>query len=108
MTKKELLQNSLDEFRRVQKYLQLIQDKDSDIYKEIKQRYNELKVILNSISGFDLSILADIDKIKEWATIKYHTKTKSVKSIELLGLCTFLFWRIWQWHISRISIRWKS
>ena len=65
MTKKELLQNSLDEFMRVQKYLQLIQDKDSDIYKEIKQRYNELKVILNSISGFDLSILTDIDKIKE-------------------------------------------
>ncbi len=42
MTKKELLQNSLDEFMRVQKYLQLIPDKDSDIYKEIKQRYNEL------------------------------------------------------------------
>jgi hypothetical protein len=65
MTKKELLQNSLDEFMRVQKYLQLIPDKDSDIYKEIKQRYIELKVILNSISGFDISILADIDEIKE-------------------------------------------
>jgi len=65
MTKKELLQNSLDEFMRVQKYLQLIPDKDSDIYKEIKQRYNELKFILNSISGFDISILTDIDKIKE-------------------------------------------
>lgn len=65
MTKKELLQNSLDEFMRVQKYLQLIPDKDSDIYKEIKQRYIELKVILNSISGFDISILVDIDEIKE-------------------------------------------
>ena len=65
MTKKELLQNALDEFMRVQKYLQLIPDKDSDIYKEIKQRYIELKVILNSISGFDISILADIDEIKE-------------------------------------------
>ena len=65
MTKKELLQNSLDEFMRVQKYLQLIPDKDSDIYKEIKQRYNELQFILNSISGFDISILTDIDKIKE-------------------------------------------
>lgn len=52
MTKKELLQNWLDEFMRVQKYLVLISDKDSDIYKEIKQRENELKVILNSISGF--------------------------------------------------------
>lgn len=65
MTKKELLQNSLDEFMRVQRYLRLIQDKDSDIYKEIKQRYLELKVILNSISGFDLSAFADIDEIKE-------------------------------------------
>ncbi|MDE7334105.1 MAG: hypothetical protein K2O16_18135 [Lachnospiraceae bacterium] len=65
MTKKELLQNSLDEFMRVQKYLQLISDKDSEIYKEIKQRYDELKVILRSISGFDLSILTELDKIDE-------------------------------------------
>ncbi len=65
MTKKELLQNSLDEFMRIQKYLRLIQDKDSDIYKEIKQRYNELKVILNSISDFDLSVFAELDEIKE-------------------------------------------
>lgn len=65
MTKKELLQNSMDEFMRVQKYLQLIPDKDSDIYKEIKQRYDELKVILKSISGFDLSILKELDEIKE-------------------------------------------
>lgn len=65
MTKKELLQNSLNEFMRVQKYLQLIPDKDSDIYKEIKQRYDELKVILKSISGFDLSILKELDEIKE-------------------------------------------
>lgn len=65
MTKKELLQNSLNEFMRVQKYLQLIPDKDTDIYKEIKQRYDELKVILKSISGFDLSILKELDEIKE-------------------------------------------
>ena len=65
MTKKELLQNSLDKFMRIQKYLRLIQDKDSDIYKEIKQRYNELKVILNSISDFDLSVFAELDEIKE-------------------------------------------
>lgn len=62
MTKKELLQNSLDEFMRLQKYLQLIQDKDLDIYKEVKRRYNELKVILNSISGFGLSMLISIDE----------------------------------------------
>ena len=65
MTKKELLQTSLDEFMRVQKYLELIQDKDSDIYKEIKQRYNELKTILTAISGFDLSLFTEIDRIKE-------------------------------------------
>lgn len=50
---------------RVQKYLQLIPDQDSDIYKEIKTRYRELKVILDSISGFDISMIVDIDKIKE-------------------------------------------
>ena len=65
MTKKELCQNSLDEFMRVQKYLQLIPDQDSDIYTEIKNRYRELKVILDSISGFDISMIVDIDKIKE-------------------------------------------
>ena len=65
MTKKELLQNSLDEFMRVQKYLKLIQDKDSDVYKEIKQRYKELKTTISAISGFDLSILAELDKIEE-------------------------------------------
>ena len=65
MTKKELLQNSIDEFARVQKYLQLIPDQGSAIYKEIKNRYYELKVILNSISGFDISMIADIDEIKE-------------------------------------------
>ena len=65
MTKKELFQNSLDEFMRVQKYLQLIPDQDSDIYTEIKNRYRELKVILDSISGFDMSMIVDIDKIKE-------------------------------------------
>lgn len=65
MTKKELLKNSLDEFVRVQRYLQLIQDKDSEVYKEIKQRHDELKEVLNAISGFDLSILAELDKIKE-------------------------------------------
>ena len=65
MTKKELRQNSLDEFMRVQKYLQLIPDQNSDIYKEIKNRYRELKVILDSISGFDISMIVDIDKIKE-------------------------------------------
>ena len=65
MTKKELFQNSLDEFMRVQKYLQLVPDQDSDIYTEIKHRYRELKVILDSISGFDISMIVDIDKIKE-------------------------------------------
>ncbi|MCI8973381.1 MAG: hypothetical protein HFH79_07280 [Lachnospiraceae bacterium] len=49
MTKKELRQNSLDEFMRVQKYLQLIPDQNSDIYKEIKNRYHELKVILERL-----------------------------------------------------------
>lgn len=65
MTKKEILQNSLDEFMRVQKYLKLIPDKKSAIYIEIKKRYIELKVILEAIGGVDLFILTEIDEIKE-------------------------------------------
>lgn len=65
MTKKEILQNSLDEFMRVQKYLKLIPDKESAIYIEIKERYNALKAILEAIGGVDLLFLIDIDEIKE-------------------------------------------
>lgn len=61
MSEKEMLKISVEEFSRVQKYMLLIQDKESAAYKEIKDRYIELKVILTA-SGINIT---ELDKIKE-------------------------------------------
>lgn len=61
MSEKEMLKISVEEFSRVQKYMLLIQDKESAAYKEIKDRYIELKVIL-TVSGINIT---ELDKIKE-------------------------------------------
>jgi len=61
MTEKDMLKISVEEFARVQKYMLLIQDKESAAYKEIRGRYIELKVILTT-SGVNL---AELDIIKE-------------------------------------------
>ncbi|MBD5477027.1 MAG: hypothetical protein HDR17_13775 [Lachnospiraceae bacterium] len=61
MTEKEMLKVSVEEFSRVQKYMLLIQDKDSAAYREIRDRYIELKIILTA-SGINLT---ELDKIKE-------------------------------------------
>lgn len=61
MSEKEMLKISVEEFTRVQKYMLLIQDKESAAYKEIKDRYIELKVILTA-SGINIT---ELDKIKE-------------------------------------------
>lgn len=60
MTEKEMIQRDIEEFSRLQTYM-LATDKDSAGYKLMKDRYTELKVILNSF-GINLT---DIDKIKE-------------------------------------------
>ena len=60
MTEKEMIKVSIEEFSRLQNYM-LATDKDSDGYKLMKDRYIELKVILNAF-GINLS---EIDKIKE-------------------------------------------
>ena len=60
MTEKEMLKLSVEEFSRLQSYM-LLADKQSDIYKAMKIRYIELKVILTS-SGINLS---ELDRIKE-------------------------------------------
>lgn len=60
MTEKEMIQRDIEEFSRLQAYM-LATDKDSAGYKLMKDRYTELKVILNSF-GINLT---DIDKIKE-------------------------------------------
>ena len=62
MSEKEMLRISVEEFSRVQKYMFLIEDKESAVYKEIKERYIELKVILTAC-GIDLT---ELDKIKAW------------------------------------------
>ena len=60
MTEKEMIQKNIEEFSRLQTYM-LATDKDSAGYRLMKDRYTELKVILNS---FGIS-LTEIDKIKE-------------------------------------------
>lgn len=61
MTEKEMIQKNIEEFTRLQKYMILTLDKDSAAYKEMKDRYIELKVILTSFS----INLTELDKIKE-------------------------------------------
>ncbi len=60
MTEKEMMQKNVEEFSRLQGYM-LLAEKDSEIYKAMKVRYSELKVILTA-SGINLT---DIDRIKE-------------------------------------------
>lgn len=56
----ELIQINVEEFSRIQSYMQLA-EKDSAVYKVMKIRYIELKVILSSLSVN----LTELDIIKE-------------------------------------------
>lgn len=60
MTEKEMLQKNVEEFSRLQRYMRLC-DKDSEAYREMKERYIELKIILTA-SGINLT---ELDRIKE-------------------------------------------
>ncbi len=60
MTEKELIKVSIEEFSRLQNYM-LASEKDSNSYKLMRERYIELKVILNFF-GINLT---DIDKVKD-------------------------------------------
>ena len=59
MSEKEMLQRNVEDFSRVQDWIELA-EKDSDVYKSFKKRYLDLKVILTS-SGVNLT---EIDRIK--------------------------------------------
>lgn len=59
MTEKEMLKISVEEFSRIQRYM-VLADKESDVYKALKERYIDLKVILTA-SGVNLT---EIDRIK--------------------------------------------
>ena len=61
MSEKEMIKISVEEFVRLQRYMVLETDKNSEAYKAMKERYVSLKVILTS---FGIS-LTEIDKIKE-------------------------------------------
>lgn len=60
MTEKEMIQRNIEEFSRLQKYMALTQDKESPAYKEMYERYVDLKAILTA-SGTNIT---DIDRIK--------------------------------------------
>lgn len=60
MAEGEMLKLSVEEFSRIQRYM-LLADRDSDVYKAMRVRYIDLKVILMA-SGLNL---AEIDRIKE-------------------------------------------
>ncbi|MCH5343537.1 MAG: hypothetical protein J1E64_05810 [Acetatifactor sp.] len=60
MTEQELMQKNVEEFARLQSYMTLA-ERDSDVYKAMKGRYIELKVILTTL-GVNLT---ELDIIKE-------------------------------------------
>jgi hypothetical protein len=60
MSEIELIKITVEEFSRIQNYMMLA-EKDSNVYKVMKDRYIELKVILTA-SGINLT---ELDKIKE-------------------------------------------
>ena len=60
MPEKEMLKISVEEFSRVQDWMQL-SEKDSEVYKSLRKRYIDLKVILTA-SGVNLT---EIDRVKE-------------------------------------------
>ena len=60
MSEEEMLQRNVEEFSRLQDYM-VLAEKDSNLYKTMKRRYIELKVILTA-SGINLT---ELDIIKE-------------------------------------------
>jgi hypothetical protein len=60
MSKEELMKITVEEFSRLQDWM-LLSEKDSEAYKGMKKRYDELKVILASLNVN----ITGIDKIKE-------------------------------------------
>lgn len=60
-TEKEMIQRNIEEFSRLQKYMVLTLDKESAAYKEMYERYVDLKTILTA-SGINIT---ELDRIKE-------------------------------------------
>lgn len=60
MTEKEMMQRNIEDFSRVQDWMELA-EKESEVYKSLKKRYIDLKIILTA-SGINLT---ELDRIKE-------------------------------------------
>ena len=60
MTEGEMLKLSVEEFSRIQRFMMLA-EKDSEVYRAMRERYIDLKVILTA-SGVNIT---EIDRIKE-------------------------------------------
>ncbi len=60
MSEKEMIQRNIEEFSRLQKYMILTEDKESAAYKEMYERYVDLKAILTA-SGVNLT---ELDRVK--------------------------------------------
>ena len=61
MTEKEMIQRNIEEFSRLQKYMVLTHDKESAAYKEMYERYVDLKTILTA----SVINITELDRIKE-------------------------------------------
>lgn len=59
MSEAEMIKISIEEFSRIQRYM-LAADKESNVYKMMYERYEDLKAILTA-SGVNLT---EIDRIK--------------------------------------------
>ena len=61
-TSLEVMKAALDDFKKIQKYMQLAKKENPvETYAELKREYQTLKAILN-VSGVNMT---DIDEIKE-------------------------------------------
>lgn len=60
MAEKEMIQRDIEEFSQLQKYMLLVTGKESAVYKAMKERYIDLKVILTTF-GINLT---ELDRIK--------------------------------------------
>ena len=61
VAEKEQMQKNVEEFDRLQRFMAFVDDKESAVYKAMKERYITLKVILTA-SGINLT---ELDRIKE-------------------------------------------
>lgn len=59
MSEKEMLKISVEEFSRIQDWMEMA-EKDTELYQSLRKRYVDLKVILTA-SGINLT---EIDRIK--------------------------------------------